>query len=52
MKKQRIYLPKEDIANQLEFLDGTKYIKMPNGELRRMSPRSYQIRKNNKKSIK
>lgn len=52
MKKQRIYLPKEEVGNQLEFLDGTKYVKMPHGEIRRISPRAFEIRKNNKKSIK
>lgn len=52
MKKQKIYLPKENTGNQLEYPDGTKYIKMPNGELRRISPRAYQIRKDNKNSLK
>jgi len=41
-----------NIGETLEFKDGTKYVRMPNGELRRMSPRAYQIRKNNKKQIK
>jgi len=41
-----------NIGEKIKFKDGTEYMRMPNGELRRMSPRAYQIRKNNKKSIK
>jgi hypothetical protein len=41
-----------NIGEKIKFKDGTEYMRMPNGELRRMSPRGYQIRKNNKKSIK
>jgi hypothetical protein len=41
-----------DIGEKIKFKDGTEYLRMPNGELRRMSPRAYQIRKNNKKQIK
>lgn len=41
-----------NIGEKLEFSDGTKYMRMPNGELRRMSPRAFQIRKTNKKKIK
>lgn len=41
-----------DLGSTFIFSDGVKYMRMPNGELRRMSPRSYQIRKNNKKQIK
>jgi len=41
-----------NIGEKLKFKDGTEYMRMPNGELRRMSPRAYQIRKNNKKQIK
>ena len=41
-----------NIGEKLKFKDGTEYMRMPNGELRRMSPRTYQIRKNNKKQIK
>jgi hypothetical protein len=41
-----------NIGEKLKFKDGTEYIRMPNGELRRMSPRAYQIRKNNKKQVK
>lgn len=40
---------KTPIGEKIKFKDGTEYMRMPNGELRRMSPRSYQIRKNNKK---
>jgi hypothetical protein len=38
-----------DLGTQMSFKDGTKYMRMPNGELRRMSPRAFQIRKNAKK---
>lgn len=41
-----------NIGEKLKFKDGTEYIRMPNGEFRRMSPRAYQIRKNNKKQVK
>jgi hypothetical protein len=41
-----------NIGEKLKFKDGTEYMRMPNGELRRMSPRAYQIRKNNKKQVK
>lgn len=41
-----------NIGEKLKFKDGTEYMRMPNGELRRMSPKSYQIRKNNKKQVK
>ena len=41
-----------DLGMNLSFKDGTKYMRMPNGELRRMSPKAYQIRKNNKKQVK
>ncbi len=40
------------IGEKLKFKDGTEYMRMPNGELRRMSPKAYQIRKNNKKQVK
>lgn len=39
----------ENIGEKLKFKDGTEYMRMPNGELRRMSPRAFEIRKNNKK---
>jgi hypothetical protein len=39
-------------GEQIKFKDGTEYMRMPNGELRRMSPRAYQIRKNNRKQVK
>jgi hypothetical protein len=42
----------KNIGEKLKFKDGTEYMRMPNGELRRMSPRPHQIRKNNKKKIK
>jgi hypothetical protein len=41
-----------NLGETLEFKDGTKYMRMPNGELRRMSPKAAQIRKTNKKQIK
>jgi hypothetical protein len=37
-----------NIGEKIKFKDGTEYMRMPNGELRRMSPRAYQIRKANK----
>ncbi|MEY4342454.1 MAG: hypothetical protein RL736_247 [Pseudomonadota bacterium] len=39
----------KNIGEKIKFKDGTEYSRMPNGELRRMSPRAYQIRKYNKK---
>lgn len=41
-----------NIGEKIKFKDGTEYMRMPNGELRRMSPKAYQIRKNNKKQVK
>ena len=41
-----------NIGEKLKFKDGTEYMRMPNGELRSMSPKAYQIRKNNKKQVK
>ena len=41
-----------NIGEKLKFKDGTEYMRMQNGELRRMSPKAYQIRKNNKKQVK
>jgi hypothetical protein len=41
-----------NIGEKIKFKDGAEYMRMPNGELRRMSPRAYQIRKNNKKQVK
>lgn len=41
-----------NLGEKIKFKDGTEYMRMPNGELRRMSPRAFQIRKNNKKQIK
>jgi len=32
------------LGEKIKFKDGTEYMRMPNGELRRMSPRAYQIR--------
>jgi len=49
MNKKEISIP-SDLGMTLEFKDGTKYMRMPNGELRRMSPRSHKIRKSLKKS--
>ena len=51
IKNTEIVTP-NDLGATLSFSDGTKYLRMPNGELRRMSPRAYQIRKSNKKQIK
>jgi hypothetical protein len=39
-------------GEKFKFNDGTEYMRMPNGELRRMSPRAFQIRKQNKKNKK
>jgi hypothetical protein len=39
-------------GEKLKFKDGTEYMRMPNGELRRMSPKPHQIRKNNRKQVK
>jgi hypothetical protein len=47
-----IITSKPNLGETIELKDGTKYMTMPNGELRRMSPRAYQIRKTNKKKIK
>lgn len=47
-----IITSKPNLGETIELKDGTKYMVMPNGEFRRMSPRAYQIRKNNKKQIK
>jgi hypothetical protein len=41
-----------NIGEKLKFKDGTEYMRMPNGELRRMSPKAHQIRKNKKKQVK
>lgn len=41
-----------NIGEKIKFKDGTEYMRMPNGELRRMSPKAVQIRKMNKKQIK
>jgi len=41
-----------NIGEKIKFKDGTEYMRMPNGELRRMSPKAYQIRKMNKKQVK
>ena len=41
-----------NIGEKLKFKDGTEYMRMPNGELRRMSQRAFQIRKNNKNQVK
>jgi len=37
-----------NIGEKLKFKDGTEYMRMPNGELRRMSPKAYQIKKSKK----
>jgi hypothetical protein len=42
----------KNLGEKIKFKDGTEYMRMPNGELRRMSPRSHQIRKTNKKQVK
>jgi hypothetical protein len=40
--------PITNIGEKIKFKDGTEYLRMPNGELRRMSPKPHQIRKNKK----
>jgi hypothetical protein len=40
------------LGEKIKFKDGTEYMRMPNGELRRMSPKAVQIRKMNKKQVK
>lgn len=42
----------KSLGEKLKFKDGTEYMRMPNGELRRMSPKAAQIRKMNKKQVK
>jgi hypothetical protein len=42
----------KSLGEKLKFKDGTEYMRMPNGELRRMSPKAVQIRKMNKKQVK
>jgi hypothetical protein len=37
------------ITEKIKFKDGTEYMRMPNGELRRMSPKAYQIRQTEKR---
>jgi hypothetical protein len=51
MKKRDLFTF-SNIGEKLKFKDGTEYMRMPNGELRRMSPRAFQIRKNNKNQVK
>ena len=41
-----------NIGEKIKFKDGTEYMRMTNGELRRMSPKASQIRKMNKKQTK
>lgn len=38
-----------NIGEKFKFQDGTEYMRMPNGELRRMSPKASQIRRSEKK---
>lgn len=38
-----------NIGEKFKFNDGTEYARMPNGELRRMSPKASQIRRSEKK---
>jgi hypothetical protein len=40
-----------NIGEKIKFKDGTEYMRMPNGELRRMSPKAAQIRKIKKKHV-
>ena len=47
-----IVIQKPNLGETVELKDGTKYMTMPNGELRRMSPKASQIRKNLKKKNK
>lgn len=37
------------IGEKIKFKDGTEYMRMPNGELRRMSPRGYQLRQSERR---
>lgn len=52
MNKEKNLITPSDLGDTIAFSDGTKYMRMPNGELRRMSPKAYQIRKTNKKQVK
>ncbi len=47
-----IFISKPNLGESIELKDGTKYMVMPNGELRRMSPKAFQIRKQSKKQVK
>jgi hypothetical protein len=38
-----------NIGEKIKFKDGTEYMRMPNGELRRMSPKGYQIKQSEKR---
>jgi len=38
-----------NIGEKIKFKDGTEYMRMPNGELRRMSPKAYQIKQSEKR---
>ena len=40
----------KNTGEKIKFKDGTEYMRMPNGELRRMSPRPHQIRKYSKRN--
>jgi hypothetical protein len=37
------------IGQKIKFKDGTEYMRMPNGELRRMSPKACQLRQSEKR---
>jgi hypothetical protein len=52
MNIENIKTQSSSVGEKFKFKDGTEYMRMPNGELRRMSPRAYQIRKNNKQQLK
>lgn len=43
--KNDIKLSHPELGNKIKFKDGTEYLRMPNGELRRISPRPFEIRK-------
>jgi hypothetical protein len=38
-----------NIGDKIKFKDGTEYMRMPNGELRRMSPKASEIRRSQKR---
>jgi hypothetical protein len=45
MNKDNIKISHPELGNKIIFKDKTEYFRMPNGELRRISPRAFEIRK-------